>query len=132
MTPPEVAAAFVARINEHDHDGLRQLMTEDHVFIDACDNHLAGRGTVCTAWKQYFAMVPDYWVKVDIMLHQDQTVALFGRAGGSCMTSGSPRSGGRWDIPAAWQAEIRGSRVASWRVCADNLPMRRLMGETNP
>jgi limonene-1,2-epoxide hydrolase len=132
MTPPEVAAAFVARINEHDLEGLGQLMTEDHVCIDACDNHLSGRATVCAAWKQYFAMIPDYWVKVDIVLHQDHIVALFGRAGGTYATNGSPGHGGRWDIPTAWQAEIRDTRVASWQVYADNLPMRRLMGETDP
>ncbi len=81
MTPPEVAAAFVARINEHDIDGLRQLMTEDQILIDALDNRIAGRGAVCAAWKQYFAMVPGYWIRVHTALDREQTIALFGRAG---------------------------------------------------
>ena len=34
----------------------------------------------------------------------------------------------RWEIPAAWQANIRGERVAVWRVFADLEPVRRILG----
>lgn len=83
MRPAEVAAAFVARINEHDLFGLNELMTDDHVFIDALDNRVAGRASMRSAWELYFALVPDYWIKVDRTLQDDRVVALFGAAGGT-------------------------------------------------
>ena len=43
MRPAEVTAAFVARINGHDVVGLNELMSDDHVFIDALDNRVIGR-----------------------------------------------------------------------------------------
>jgi ketosteroid isomerase-like protein len=128
MRPAEVAAAFVARINAHDLDGLSELMTDDHVFIDALDNRGAGRDAMRSGWKQYLALVPDYWIKVDTILQEDGTVALFGRAGGTYAGSIPAGQSGRWEMSAAWLAETRDGRVAMWRVYADNLLMRRLMG----
>ena len=128
MRPAEVAAAFVARINAHDVVGLSKLMTDDHVFIDALDNRTGGRDAMRAGWKQYLTVVPDYWIKVDTILEKHGTVALFGRAGGTYAGSIPKGRSGRWEVPAAWLAEVRDGRVAMWRVYADNLPMRRLMG----
>jgi ketosteroid isomerase-like protein len=128
MRPAEVAAAFVARINEHDLVGLSELMTDDHVFIDALDNRVAGRAAMRSAWEQYFALVPDYWIKVDKTLQDAGVVALFGVAGGTYGGGSSGGQKGPWQIPAAWLAETRDGQVAMWRVYADNLPIRRLMG----
>ncbi|OFW03250.1 MAG: hypothetical protein A3H96_19305 [Acidobacteria bacterium RIFCSPLOWO2_02_FULL_67_36] len=128
MRPAEVAVAFVARINEHDLVGLSELMTDDHVFIDALDNHVAGRAAMRAGWKHYFDLVPDYWIKVERTLQADGVVALFGAAGGTFAGGSSGRQAGTWEVPAAWLAEIRDGQVAMWRVYADNLPIRRLMG----
>jgi ketosteroid isomerase-like protein len=127
MEPAKVALAFVERINAHDVDALCELMTDDHVFLDALDGRGDGREAMRAGWRQYYALVPDYWIKVDTILAKDKTVAMFGRAGGTYAGS-SPKRSGQWEIPAAWLAEIRDGRVAMWRVYADNLPMRRLMG----
>jgi ketosteroid isomerase-like protein len=127
MRPAEVAAAFVARINAHDVVGLSELMSDDHVFIDALDNRIAGRDAMRAGWKQYLTAVPDYWIKVDTVLQQNGTVALFGRAGGTYAGSIPKGQSGRWEVPAAWLAEVQDGRVEMWRVYADNLPMRRLM-----
>ena len=128
MRPTEVAAAFVARINQHDLVGLNALMTDDHAFIDALDNHVAGRAAMRAGWQHYFTLVPDYWIKVERTLQDDRVVALFGAAGGTYAGGGSGGQPGSWEAPAAWLAEIRDGQVAMWRVYADNLPMRRLMG----
>jgi len=66
--------------------------------------------------------------RVETVLHEDATVALFGRAGGTYAGDTADGQSGRWEAPAAWLAEVRDGRVAKWRVYADNLPMRRLMG----
>ena len=128
MRPAEVAAAFVTRINDHDLVGLNELMTDDHVFIDALANQVAGRDAMRSGWEQYFALVPDYWIKVDRTFQNDRVVALFGTAGGTYAGGSSGGQTGRWEVPAAWLAETRDGEVAMWRVYADNLPIRRLMG----
>jgi ketosteroid isomerase-like protein len=128
MKPSEVAMAFVACINAHDVDGLCELMTEDHVFLDALDGRGEGREPIRTGWKQYYSMVPDYWIKVDTIFEKSETVAMFGSASGTYAGNLPQGQSGQWEIPAAWLAEIRDGRVAMWRVYADNLPMRRLMG----
>lgn len=128
----ELATAFVARINEHDLVGLSDLMTDDHMFIDALKNCIAGRAAMQSAWKQYFVMIPDYWIKVDRTFHDERVVALFGVAGGTYAGGVSGGRPGRWEAPAAWLAETRGHQVAKWRVYADNLPLRLLMGGEGP
>ena len=128
MRPAEIAAEFVARINAHDVVGLSELMTDDHLFIDALDNRGVGRDAMRAAWNQYLASVPDYWIKVDTILQEDGTVALFGRAGGTYAGRIPEGQSAQWEVPAAWLAEVRRGQVAMWRVYADNLPMRRLTG----
>jgi ketosteroid isomerase-like protein len=128
MGPSEVARAFVSKINAHDVGGLCSLMTDDHAFVDALDNRAVGRSTMEGGWRAYFSMVPDYWIEVDTVLQEGCVVALFGRAGGSYSVAGSESPHQQWHVPAAWQAEVKGDRVAVWRVYADNLPLRQLMG----
>ena len=128
MTPREVALAFVAAINEHNLDRLSTLMAEDHVFIDGLDNRLQGRDAMIQAWHGYFKMVPDYVIKIEQVLERENDVALFGRAAGTYVRNQILDSRNRWEIPAAWLAQIRAEKVSVWRVFADNLPIRRLMG----
>ena len=131
MRPAEIAAVFVTRINDHDLGGLIELMTDDHVFMDALANRVAGRDAMRSGWEEYFALVPDYWITVERTLQNDRFAALFGTAGGT-YAGGSGGQTGRWEAPAAWLAETRDGQVAMWRVYADNLPIRRLMGVERP
>jgi ketosteroid isomerase-like protein len=128
MQPSDVVAAFVARINHHDIPGLGELMTDDHVFVDALDGRVSGCAAVRSAWEQYFRMVPDYWIRIERTFQDGLVVGLFGVAGGTYEGGAAQGSKGQWSVPAAWLAETRGDQVALWRVYADNLPIRRLMG----
>jgi ketosteroid isomerase-like protein len=129
MEPSEIARAFVSKINAHDVEGLGSLMTDEHTFVDALDNRAVGRPTMQAGWQAYFSMVPDYWIKVETVLQEGSTVALFGQAGGSYSASGGDSPKQRWQVPAAWLAEVKSDRVAVWRVYADNQPLRELMGQ---
>ena len=128
MTPEEVVTAFVARINSHDLVAMSDLMIEEHLFIDALDNRLTGRATMLDAWRQYFVMVPDYWIRLDVLLSSNRAVAAFGVAGGTYAPKAALDPTNAWAVPTAWRAEVQGDRVALWQVYADNLPIRRLMG----
>jgi hypothetical protein len=128
MKPSEIVSAFVDRINAHDVDGLCGLMDDDHVFIDGLGVSVTGRDALRNAWQSYFAMVPDYWIRVERRLQLGSVVGLFGRAGGTFSVDGRLDPANRWDVPAAWQAVVGDDTIAMWQVFTDNEPLRRIAG----
>ena len=126
-TAVDVAMAFVAKINEHDVDGLVALMTTDHVFIDGLENTFRGADQMRQGWKGYFAMFPDYAVEVTEELDRGNLVAMFGKARGTFAVSGKLPRENSWEIVAAWKAVVKDGRVAEWRVYCDNDPARKIM-----
>jgi ketosteroid isomerase-like protein len=130
MTPSEIVAAYVDRINTHDVDGVCALTERNGVFIDGLGHALTGREAIRKAWRSYFAMIPDYWVKVERQLQQGKVVAVFGRAGGTLATAdGRLDAANRWEVPAAWQAVVGKKGIAVWQVYADNEPIRQIMAK---
>jgi hypothetical protein len=127
----DVAMAFVARINEHDVDGLVALMTLDHVFTDALNNTFQGAEKMRQGWKGYFAMFPDYAIEVRDELERGKVIAMFGTARGTFAVNGVLPRENFWEIPAAWKAVVEDGRVAEWRVYCDNEPARKIMA-ANP
>lgn len=127
MEPVAVVESFVARINAQDVDGLCALMTEDHCFVDSTGSELDGLDTLRQAWAKYFAMVPDYEVVLEEVFQDGDQIGAFGLARGTYAPSGELRDHNRWSTPAAWRAEVRGKKVALWRVYGDNEPIRRLI-----
>ena len=73
----EIAQKFVKAINAHDADGLTKLMSSDHVFVDSLGNRFPA-SAMRSGWQEYFAMVPDYWIKVDQIVSEEDAVILFG------------------------------------------------------
>lgn len=114
--PVEIALAFVRKINEHDLEGLADLMSEEHVFVDTLGARVEGRQKMRQAWIGYFRLFPDYYISCAEVFQEGAVIALFGTAGAT-----------GWEIPAAWKAVIRDGRVAEWRVYADNEPARRIL-----
>jgi ketosteroid isomerase-like protein len=123
----EVTREFAGRINAHDTQGIISLMSPDHVLIDSLGNRFA-RPAIEAGWAAYFAMVPDYWIKIDRTIAEGGVVALFGSAGGTYVRKeGILKPANRWEIPAAWLVTVRGERVSEWRVYCDNEPIREKM-----
>ncbi len=127
MTPLRVTQAFVDRINHQDTDGLAELMTEDHRFIDSMGQIMTSRETMRQGWKYYFAMVPDYALTPKSWLSDGAVVIMLGTAGGTYSPDGVRTPERSWSCPAACRALIRGTLVAEWQVYADNEPIRQLM-----
>jgi ketosteroid isomerase-like protein len=119
--------AFVEAINRRDLDGLIDLMTEDHVFIDSMGTKYCGRERMRDGWRDYFSMVPDYSVSIEESYEEGSVVILLGMSSGTFTTSGDLQAEGRWETPSAWKAVVRGRAVAEWRVYADNEPIRAIM-----
>ena len=127
MNPIELTKAFMAKISEQDADGLADLMTKDHTFIDGMGTTESGRDKMRKGWKGYYAMVPDYWVRGELFFCKGDRVAVFGTAGGTYSAGGSLKPENRWQVPAAWLAVVEGDKIAEWRVYADNEPIRQII-----
>ncbi len=128
--PIEIATSFIKRINAADVAGLYELMTEDHVFQDALGERFIGREKMRHGWTQYFATVKNYKIFVQNYFMGEESVALFGTASGTYPVQNG--TDGFWEVPAAWHVVVRGGLVAEWRVYANNLPLRKLMGQQLP
>ena len=113
---------FVAVINSHDVETLAALMAPDHVFVDSLGNRIEGAVTMRTGWRGYFAMCPDYWIRIDRSIADGDTVLAVGEAGGTIDST-------PWKTPAAWQAVIRDGLVSEWRVFADNKPVYEILSQ---
>ena len=115
MTNKETILAFVDRINGHAVEGLGELMSDDHRFIDPHGNEVAGREKMMAGWRAYFEMFPVYSIEVNEIFEQGDTFGMFGFASGSF--KGKPEAS--WRLPAAWKAIVKDRRVALWQVFAD-------------
>ena len=127
MTAVEVFASFIDQINAHDVDGLCELMSEDHLFVDSLGRSIRGREGTRKAWEAYFSLFPDYAIACEETIQRADLVIGAGTARGTYLVDGLlfPENG--WEIPAAWKAIVEDGRIAEWRVYADNDPVRRIM-----
>src|SRR5436189_6095758 len=82
MTSKETILAFIDRINAHDVDGLAQLMTDNHRFIDAHGNEVVGRETMTAGWRGYFNLFTVYSIEVNEILEKGETFAMIAFTGG--------------------------------------------------
>ena len=116
----EIFKQFVTAINSHDAETLKSLMTADHFFVDSLGNRVNGAASMEAGWRGYFAMCPDYWIRVDTVASESNVVLAVGEAGGTI-------DGAVWKTPAAWKAVIREDKMAEWRVFADNSPVHEIL-----
>ena len=116
----DVFHEFVAAINDQNVSAIACLLSSDHVFVDALGNPIQGASAMEAAWRGYFTMCPDYWIRAEDVLAEGDLVLVAGEAGGTI-------DGQTWRTPAAWKAVVRGGQVAEWRVFADNKPVYEIL-----
>ena len=122
MNPNEIFKQWVAAVNVHDVAEMAALMAADHTFVDSLGNRVEGPKSMEIGWRGYFAMCPDYWIRVDQAMAEGDTLLCTGEAGGTI-------DGETWRIPAAWKAVIRDGSVLEWRVYADNKPVYEILAK---
>jgi ketosteroid isomerase-like protein len=121
----DVVRAFIARINDHNVDGLSAILSEDHRFIDSLGSVFIGRETLRTGWADYFRLVSEYRITVHEFAEGGSSLLLVGSVAG--------RSGGvDWNVPAAWRAVVRDGLIAEWQVYVDNEPLRASLRFPDP
>jgi ketosteroid isomerase-like protein len=135
---PEAAltavSSFMACINQHDVQGLVDLMTEDHLFVDSLGATVSGREAMRGGWNGYFRLFPDYHVEVEMQVARGGVVLACGTARGTYGALAAPPQAGHemgnagsWSAPAAWRAVVRGGHIAAWQIYCDNEPARRVL-----
>jgi len=123
---------FLERINQHDADGLAQLMAPDVLFVDSLGQMVRGREPMRAGWRGYFAFCPDYWLTHDAIFHSGDQVAVFGAAGGTIARAGELPPENRWRVSAAWLAVVDDRLVKEWRIYADNKPVYDILARATP
>jgi ketosteroid isomerase-like protein len=111
-----VALRFNEMINTRDLQGLAELMTEDHTFIDIPGEVHEGRDQMVLGWFDFFKNYPDYrnnFTRVDA---RDDFVTMIGYS--DC--SHEPLDG-----PSIWTAKIQDGLVSEWRVYEDTDKTRK-------
>jgi ketosteroid isomerase-like protein len=126
-SPKLVAHAFVRAINSQDVNGLSELMTDRHRFVDSLGNVVEGHEKMQAGWAAYFLMVPDYRISLEETYQDGPVVVMIGVAEGTYAPHGELKPENRWKTPAALRAVIENGKVSEWRVYADNDPIRRRM-----
>jgi ketosteroid isomerase-like protein len=111
---------FAAAINSRDVEQIGALMSDDHTFIDAHGNEIAGKEAMKVGWASYFEFFPDYYIEIAQILSQgDLAVA--------CGYAGAGTGDNAWKIPAAWRAIIKDGKIKLWQVYADTkIPFERM------
>lgn len=118
--------SFVEKINEHDVDGLVELMSEDHTFIDSMGTVVRGKKEMKNAWKGYFKWFPDYEITIINTLLTNDSVGIFGIAKGT-FNSEDPSDKDKFEIPAAWRAKVKCKHITEWQAIADNETVRDII-----
>ena len=116
--PEDVVLKFNQMINTQDLEGLSELMTADHTFIDSSDEVHAGKALMVAGWKEFFESYPDYRNHFVYLETRDKTVYILGHS--TC--SYEPLDG-----PAIWIARVVQEQIAEWRVYLDNEDNRRML-----
>jgi ketosteroid isomerase-like protein len=119
--PTAVAARFNDSINRRDVDGLANLMSDDHRFVDTEANVVSGKQACLDAWRGFFDLFPDYRNVFTSLTANDDVVSIVGYS--ECA---DPSLAG----PALWTARVRGETVTEWRVHTDTPDTRAKLGIT--
>ena len=117
---------FMEKINEHDVNGIADLLSDDHRFTDSMGIVVKGKKEMKHAWKVYFKWFPDYEVTIKNTLLTDDSVGIFGTAKGT-FDSDEPIASDKFEIPAAWRAKVKDNLISEWQVFADNEVVRDII-----
>ncbi|MEO8448133.1 MAG: Type 1 glutamine amidotransferase-like domain-containing protein [bacterium] len=122
----KTAISFVEKINEHDVEGLSELMSDDHTFVDSMGTVVKGKKEMANAWTGFFKWFPDYEITIMNTLLTNDSVGMFGLAEGT-FNSDDPSESDKFEIPAAWRAKIKDKLITEWQVFADNESVRDII-----
>jgi ketosteroid isomerase-like protein len=101
------AIRFNEKINQQDLEGLAELMTDDHVFIDSEGTATQGKQAMKDGWGGFFRQFPDYRNVFNTVTVQNDVAVMVGYS-----ICSHPKLNG----PNIWTAKVVGPQVSEWRV----------------
>jgi ketosteroid isomerase-like protein len=119
IDPKSIALQFNECITNADLNGLSNLMTEDHVFIDIVNNRIKGKdNNIVQAWEPFFNLYPGYQNIFENIAVRGSTVIMQGYSicSDEILTN----------IRAIWVAEIINNKVGSWHIYSDTKENREI------
>ena len=102
-----IALKFNEKINQQDLEGLAELMTDDHTFIDSDCAVTKGKDVMKKGWQEFFNRFPDYKNIFTCVTIQNDIVVMIGYS--TC--SYKPLAG-----PNVWTAKVLDGLLSEWRV----------------
>ena len=127
MGMKETVMEFVERINAHDVDGILGLMADDYRFINSAGDTFRGKAFMRATWRAHFAQYPDFQIRAERVLADDDAVAIFGWAQGTYSREGEILEENHWEVPAAFLGIARGGKMLHWQVFSDTSMIFDLM-----
>ena len=114
-----IVIRFVEAINDHNVDEIINLMSEDHVFIDAYGDTYIGKKGMKEGWEGYYGLFPDYKIDVSDIMESDPIIGLFGYASATYKNMGDESNSNFWRVPASWKAIVENNKIKHWQVYCD-------------
>ena len=115
MRDPKVTALlFNECISNRDINGISDLMSEDHIFID---RHGDQYGDMVNGWKEFFDNFPTYKNYFTRVESQDNLVILIGYAKWS--------KDSKEEDHAIWTAMVENDLVTEWHIYEDTEDNRK-------
>jgi len=130
-TNKAIAIRFVKAINDHDVDEIINLMSGDHIFIDALDNKSVGKKGMKDGWKGYYELFPDYQIEISDITENVSTIGLFGYVSATYKNLTNKLNSNFWRIPASWKAIVENNKIKHWQVYCDYSSLFKIIEKNN-
>lgn len=115
----DAVLAFIEKINTHDVEGILGLMADDYTFVNSSGDRFQGQDFMRETWTSQFAQHPDFKIRIQHIVADDQGVGIFGVAEGTYSPDGRLREDNHWEVPAAFLGLARGGKMTHWQVFSD-------------
>ena len=103
-------------INNQDIDGLADLMSEDHVFIDRDGKSYGPKSFMVDGWTDFFKMFPEYKNTFEKYNSFENNVYILGFA---YWSKDEPYD------PVIWTGKIEGNKIKEWQIYVDTPENRK-------
>jgi len=130
-TNKAIAIRFVKAINDHDVDEIINLISGDHIFIDALDNKSVGKKGMKDGWKGYYELFPDYQIEISDITENVSTIGLFGYVSATYKNLTNKLNSNFWRIPASWKAIVENNKIKHWQVYCDYSSLFKIIERNN-
>lgn len=119
MGMKDTVLEFVERINAHDVDGILDLMAEDYRFVNSAGDTFRGQAFMRATWRAHFVQYPDFKIRIDRVIADEEAVAVFGLAMGTLTRNGEMYDENHWEIPSAFLGVAKDGKMTHWQVFSD-------------